>query len=41
VAPEILLDTNLGIVTFGQDNAGELYLMDYGVGTIHKIENAP
>ena len=41
VVPEILLDTSLGIVTFGQDNAGELYLMDYGVGTIHKIENAP
>jgi glucose/arabinose dehydrogenase len=41
VTPEILLDTNLGIVTFGQDNAGELYLMDFGVGTIHKVESAP
>lgn len=41
VAPEVLLDTNLGIVTFGEDTNGEVYFMDYGVGTIHKIENTP
>jgi glucose/arabinose dehydrogenase len=40
-APELLLDTGLGIVTFGQGVDGELYVVDYGVGTIHRIENAP
>ncbi len=39
--PEVLLDTPNSIVTFGQDDAGELYFMDYSLGTIHKIENAP
>lgn len=40
-APEVLLDTGLSIVTFGEDVNGELYLVDYGVGTIHKVESAP
>ena len=39
--PEVLLDTGLGIVTFGQAADGELYIADFGVGTIHRIENAP
>jgi glucose/arabinose dehydrogenase len=41
VTPEVLLGTGLGIVTFAEDVTGELYLMDFGVGTIHRIENAP
>ena len=42
VSPEELLSTSLSIVSFGQDNDGELYLLDYGpVGTIHKIGGAP
>jgi glucose/arabinose dehydrogenase len=40
VTPEELLDTSHSIVSFAEDNAGELYLVDFGVGTIHKIENA-
>lgn len=39
--PELLLDTGLSIVTFGQGVDGELYLADFGVGTIHRIESAP
>ncbi len=39
--PDVLLDTGLSIVTFGQAVDGELYIADYGVGTIHRIENAP
>ena len=41
VAPEELLDTSLSIVSFSQDNSGEVYVLDFGVGTIHKIEVAP
>jgi len=41
VAPEVLLESGLSIVSFGQDNDGEIYILDYGVGTIHKVENAP
>jgi hypothetical protein len=41
VEPEVLLDTNRAIVTFGEDVDGELYFMDYSVGTIHKLETAP
>lgn len=40
-APEILLDTSLSIVTFGEDVAGELYLVHINAGTIHKVEPAP
>lgn len=41
VVPEELLDTGFSIVSFAEDIGGELYLLDYGVGTIHRLENAP
>jgi len=41
VTPRLMFDTGLGIVTFGQATNGELYLMDFGAGTIHKIKRAP
>ena len=41
VTPEELLDTRLSIVSFAEDNSGELYVLDYSVGTIHRVENAP
>ena len=41
VAPEELLDTSLSIVSFAEDTSNELYVLDYIVGTIHKIEMAP
>jgi glucose/arabinose dehydrogenase len=41
VVPEELLDTGFSIVSFAEDISGELYLLDYGVGTIHKLQNAP
>ena len=41
VVAEELLDTSLSIVSFAEDTSGELYVLDFGVGTIHKIENAP
>ena len=41
VTPDELLDTARSIVTFGQDQAGELYFMDYGAGTVHRIDDAP
>ena len=40
VVPDELADTTLSIVSFGQDVDGELYLLDFGVGTIHKLVNA-
>lgn len=41
VVPEELLDTSLSIVSFAQDNDGEIYILDFGVGTIHKVDNVP
>ena len=41
VVPEVLLDTDLSIVSFAQDNDGELYVLDFGVGTIHEVQSAP
>ena len=41
VTPDELLDTGLSIVSFAEDNDGELYILDYGVGTIHKVDSAP
>ena len=35
--PELTLPT-VRIVAFGQDNAGELYLVDYDAGTLHTFE---
>jgi glucose/arabinose dehydrogenase len=36
----LLLDTELSISSFGEDEAGELYVVDHG-GTIYRIEAAP
>jgi hypothetical protein len=41
VVPDILFESGLGIVSFAEDADGELYILDYFVGTIHTIENAP
>lgn len=41
VTPEELLDTSFSIVSFAEGIDGELYILDYGVGTIHKFESAP
>jgi glucose/arabinose dehydrogenase len=39
-APTELLDTDISIASFAQDNDGELYVVDYG-GSIWQITNAP
>jgi glucose/arabinose dehydrogenase len=39
--PNQLLDTTHGIVTFATGEDGELYFIDYFVGTIHRLEPAP
>jgi uncharacterized repeat protein (TIGR01451 family) len=36
-APELELDTGLNISGFGEDQAGELYLVDYSGGTIRRL----
>lgn len=38
---EVLLDTDLAIVAFGEAAGGELYLVDYAAGTIHEVQAAP
>ena len=38
-AQQILLATDLSIASFGQDQEGELYVVDHG-GTIHRIVQA-
>jgi hypothetical protein len=35
---KILRDTDLAISTFGEDEAGEVYVADYGKGNIYRIE---
>ncbi len=35
------LDTSLSISSFGEGVDGELYVLDYGTGTIHQIISAP
>lgn len=32
-----LLDTSLNISTFGEDESGEMYLADYGLGTLYQL----
>ena len=39
VTPTELLDTNLAIVSLAQGNDGEIYILNYGVGTIHMVED--
>ena len=41
VTPDVLLDTGLSIVSFAEDIDGELYVLDFAVGTIHEIQAAP
>jgi len=41
VTPDELLDSSLSIVSFAEDINGELYVLDFGVGTIHRLESAP
>ena len=36
-----LLDTNLQITAFGEDESGELYLADYVAGAIYRISGNP
>jgi len=40
VTPEVLAESGLQIVSFGQDANGELYVLHFG-GTIHQIIDAP
>jgi glucose/arabinose dehydrogenase len=35
--PELLLSTSLSISSFGEDAAGELYVLDHGGGGVHKL----
>lgn len=37
-APVVLLDTDISISTFGDDEMGELYVADYRSGTIYRLE---
>jgi glucose/arabinose dehydrogenase len=37
VAPDELIDTNLSIASFAEDNDGELYVVDIGSGTLHQV----
>lgn len=37
VAADELIDTNLAIASFAEDNDGELYVIDIGAGTLHQI----
>jgi hypothetical protein len=34
--PQVLLSTDLSIASFGQDQAGDLYVVGHG-GTVHRI----
>lgn len=40
VAPDVLLESGISIVTFGVGVDGELYVVDL-VGTIHEVQSAP
>jgi len=41
VQPEVLLDTDIAIVTFGEDLDGELYVADIASGAIYRLTAAP
>lgn len=41
VLPDEMLETTLSISTFAEDTNGELYVVDYGSGTIFQIVAAP
>jgi hypothetical protein len=35
---ELITRTDFSISTFGEDEAGRLYVADYNTGTIHRID---
>jgi hypothetical protein len=37
----MLLDSPYSVSTFGEDEAGNLYLASYGTGVIYRVEQAP
>ncbi|MDH3712451.1 MAG: PQQ-dependent sugar dehydrogenase [Gammaproteobacteria bacterium] len=39
--PVLLMDTNLNIASFAEDQVGEIYVLDYSSGEIHKLMPAP
>ena len=41
VTPSIIGSTNMNISSFAQDENGELYILDFYTGTVHKIVAAP
>ena len=41
VAAEEMLASALSIVAFGEDNDGELYVVDFSLGRIHRLDAAP
>lgn len=38
---EVLVDSGLSIAAFGEDSAGELYVVDVVAGTLHRLIEAP
>jgi len=38
---KLIADTNYSISSFGEDETGEIYLADYGSGTIYRVIEAP
>lgn len=40
-SPSVLLESGKNIASFGEDAAGELYLLDYGAGQVHRLAPAP
>jgi hypothetical protein len=36
-----LLDSGLAVSTFGEDEDGTIYLVDYGKGALYKVESPP
>ena len=41
VEPELLVESGLSVVSFAADRDAELYVLDFGTGTIYKLEAAP
>ena len=39
--PDELIDTTLNISSFAQSPDGEIYILDYGLGQIHQLVEAP
>jgi glucose/arabinose dehydrogenase len=38
--PVLLLNAGFNVSSFGEDEAGELYIVDYGGGTVRRVEDA-